>query len=160
LIKGGATVIGLDFSRQGLLACQRSVGSVNLELVEGDVTRLPFAERCMDHVVAFHVLGHLNERGRQMAVEEVKRVIRIGGTVMVRVFSMDDMRYGMGSEIEPNTFVRGTGISCHFFTRSELLDLFSSFQMLSFEEVRVPKKFDGKDMVRSELVGSFALEKM
>lgn len=158
LVRGGGDVIGLDISHQGLLACQRAKGMEDLDLVEGDAARLPFAERTMDHVVAFHVLGHLTEQGRRMAVEEIKRVIKLGGTVMVRVFSSDDMRFGGGDEIEPNTFVKGTGIFCHFFTREELLDLFSAFQILSMEEVKVPKRFDGRDLVRSELFGTFSMK--
>jgi SAM-dependent methyltransferase len=155
LVRAGAEVVAVDFSRRGLRACSGAVPSPRLALIEADIRHLPFADHIFDTVVAFHVLGHLLEGERGRAVEEIERVLRPGGTVLVRVFARDDMRSGKGERVEEGTYVKGTGIPCHFFTAEELDSLFQGFRALSQEEVRVTKRYDGKDMVRAEWAASY-----
>jgi len=158
LVRTASAVVALDLSRKGLCACRGAVASPNLSLVEGDAVRLPFVDGSFDHVVAFHVLGHLRADERAQAVEEVFRVLRPGGTALVRAFSLQDLRCGAGRAIEEGTFVRGNGIPCHFFAEGELARLFFRFRTIAMDEVKVPKRYDGRDMVRAEWAGTFAKE--
>lgn len=157
LMKGGSEVIGTDFSRKGLEACSRSVPGP-LDLVQGDARWLPFTDRSFDQVVAFHLLGHLSSEGRALAVNEIRRVLRPGGGLLVRVFSTSDMRFGQGEEVEPWTFLRGTGIPVHYFDRSELLELLRGFRELAVDEVTAVKRYHGEEHRRSEIVGAFQLQ--
>lgn len=154
LQKGGGEVIGLDFSRKGLEACSRSLAAAP-ELVQGDARWLPFADGVFDHVMAFHLLGHLFLGERERAVGEVRRVLRASGGLIVRVFSTADMRFGQGQEIEAGTFLKGTGIPCHYFTREELVELLAGFKVLTLDEIASVKRFHGQEYKRSELVGAF-----
>ena len=65
----------------------------------------------------------------------------------MRVFSIDDMRFGKGTEIEKNTFARGNGIYYHYFTNTELEMLFSGFKLVNVTEIKSEKKYG----VRSEI---------
>jgi ubiquinone/menaquinone biosynthesis C-methylase UbiE len=155
LLRAAGEVVAIDFSRRGLEACRRTLPDPNLLLVEADVRHLPFAEAAFDQVVAFHVLGHLLENERQAMVEEVRRVLRPGGVLMVRVFSSNDMRCGGGARIEPGTYLKGTGISCHYFDGAELTDLFRDLKVMAQDEIRVEKRYDGAAQVRAEWVGTY-----
>jgi ubiquinone/menaquinone biosynthesis C-methylase UbiE len=157
LVRGGAEVIGLDFSKQGLNVCAATLPDERLHLVRGDVRSLPFRDGSFDHVVAFHVLGHLAYEERTRAVSDVQRVLRPGGELLLRVFSTRDMRCGKGSLVEHMTFLKGNGIPCHFFEEDEILALLAAFHPLSLDEVASTKRFDGQDFVRSELIGRFRL---
>jgi SAM-dependent methyltransferase len=156
LMKGGSEVVGVDFSRNGLRACARSVPAPP-DLVQADLRWLPFAGDSFDHVVAFHVLGHLPAVDRPIAVGEIRRVLRPGGGLLVRVFSGADMRCGQGEEVEPRTFMKGTGIPCHYFEKAELLDLLDGFRVLVLDGVKALKRYDGQEYQRAELVGAFQL---
>ncbi len=155
LVRDAASVVALDFSRKGLEACRVAVPSPKLDLVLGDLCCLPLADRSFDHVVASHVLGHLLEDERAEALREIARVLIPGGTLLIRAFSVRDMRYGQGQEVERNTFQRGTGIRNHFFERDELRNLTSGFEEISLEEIMASKRYDGAERTRAEWVGSY-----
>jgi len=144
-----AETVGLDIARNALRAC-----SPGPALVQGDATRLPFADRSFDAVVAFHVLGHLAERERTEAVSEALRVLRPGGRLVVREFSVRDMRCGRGAEVEPMTFLRGTGIATHYFTAAELRALLGELEEEVLREEVTAKRY-GPGTQRAELVGAF-----
>ncbi len=152
-----ASVVAIDFSRKGLEACRAAVRSPRLELVLGDVCYLPFEGRSFDHAVASHVLGHLLEAERSQAMKEIVRVLVPGGTLIFREFSVQDMRFGQGREVERNTFQRGTGIRTHFFEGDEIRQLASGLEEISLEEVVSTKRYDGADRTRAEWAGVFKL---
>ncbi len=155
LVRSGEEIVAVDYSRKGLEACRRGLTYNNLLLVEADVRNLPFTDATFDQVVAFHVLGHLLKDERRGAVEGIIRVLRPGGGLLIKVFSSNDMRCGSGERTEPGTYVKGTGISCHYFDAAELTDLFQDLHTVVQEEVRVEKRYDGENRVRAEWVGAY-----
>jgi SAM-dependent methyltransferase len=157
LVRTSQEVVGLDFSRPALEVCRREVSAKDLHLVRGDLRGLPFADRTFDLVVAFHVLGHLWQEERKDAIVEARRVLRPGGSLALRAFSVRDMRYGLGREVEPGTFLRGTDIRTHFFTRHEIDDLMIDLTTLSLDEILVPKRYGGVERSRVEWAGLFTV---
>lgn len=155
LVRDASSVVALDFSRKGLEACRAAVRSPKLDVILGDLCSLPLADRSFDHVVASHVLGHLLEGERTEALEEIARVLVPGGRLLFRAFSVRDMRFGQGREVERNTFQRGTGIRNHFFERDEIRLLTSGFEEIAMEEIVSRKRYDGEERTRAEWAGTF-----
>ena len=155
LVRDASLVAALDFSRKGLEACRATVRSPKLDVVLGDVCCLPLADRSFDHVVASHVLGHLLEDERTEALKEIARVLVPGGTLLLRAFSVRDMRFGQGQEVEGNTFQRGTGIRNHFFEGDEIRRMTSGFEEIALEEIISRKRYDGAEKTRAEWAGTF-----
>jgi tRNA (uracil-5-)-methyltransferase TRM9 len=80
-------VVGLDYSHGLLLEARkrRSMG-----LVRGDVGSLPFPDSTFDIVLSIAVVHHLDSHGRRTgAMEEMKRVLKPGGKVLLCVWSKD-----------------------------------------------------------------------
>lgn len=121
LARAGYRVAGVDVAREGLLMVRDGGGC----LVEGDARCLPFKDCVFDAVVCYDVLQHLYVRERGRAVDEILRVLVLGGRVFVEGFGRRDMRYG-GVEVEPHTFVRGSSIIYHYFSEAELVELFKA----------------------------------
>ena len=155
LVATAEMVVGADFSRPGLVSCQRSLMSPRLHLVEGDVRRLPFADHSFDHVVAFHVLGHLLKDERGDAMAEIRRVLVPGGYLAFRSFSHRDMRAGVGEEVEAGTYVRGNGIPTHYFSREDINDLTRGLIELSLQEIAQKKRYHGSDHIRAVWDGRY-----
>jgi demethylmenaquinone methyltransferase/2-methoxy-6-polyprenyl-1,4-benzoquinol methylase len=81
LARGGATVVGCDFSL-GMLREGRGKG---VDLVAGDALRLPFADGVFDAVtISF---GLRNVHDTRQALAEMLRVTRPGGRLVVCEFS-------------------------------------------------------------------------
>ncbi len=92
-LRRGARVICADLSRPDLSqaasvlmamvrAGEAPAGS-SFAVVQGDARDLPFPDRSLDHVVAAEVLEHVTQD--ELAISEIDRVLRPGGTVAISV---------------------------------------------------------------------------
>jgi SAM-dependent methyltransferase len=89
----GARVVACDYAEAELkevrntFAAMAAAGEVDaadcIGTVQGDATRLPFADGSFDRVIASEVLEHIPDDGA--ALEELARVLRKGGTMAVTV---------------------------------------------------------------------------
>jgi len=140
LLKRGYQVTGIDFSRNAIRLVEPLAGEYeNLSLLEGDVRALPFQDQSFDAVVCNYVLTHLPEGGREKAVAEAWRVLREGGYI-----------FG-GDEVEENTFRRGSGVICHYFTVGELRHLFRHFSVEELEKKDEKRMFTKTKVLRSTI---------
>lgn len=71
---------GIDLSRNMMDALRAKAPAGPIELIQGDVSRLPFSAGTFDAVVAVHVF-HLVSPWQQ-AMDEVARVLRAGGVLL------------------------------------------------------------------------------
>lgn len=84
LARTGAEVVGCDFSL-GMLRIGKQAGHEGVELVAGDALRLPFADASYDAVtISF---GLRNTADVDLALREMRRVVRPGGRLVVCEFS-------------------------------------------------------------------------
>ncbi len=82
----GSTV-GVDLSR-GMLSKARQR---NLDVVQGSVTALPFADAAFDLVCSFKVLAHVE--AIEQALAEMTRVLRPGGILCAEFYNRYSLRY-------------------------------------------------------------------
>jgi SAM-dependent methyltransferase len=145
-------VVGIDFSREALLTFRtQRLRENEANLVEGNVTQLPFVDEKFDSVACVHTLSHMLERDRKTAALELSRVTKTGGYVFVEGFGREDMRFGEGEETESASFLRGNGILTHYFSEGEMPGLFPGLQVVS--ELLVQKRVSfGARAGRREIV--------
>jgi SAM-dependent methyltransferase len=87
----GARVVAFDYSAAelkdvaGLFAAMRDAGEEGLLAVttNGDALRLPFPDNTFDRIIASEVLEHVSDD--QIALDEIFRVLKPGGTVAATV---------------------------------------------------------------------------
>ncbi len=128
-------------------------------LAAADIFHLPFRDNSFDAVVAFGVLQHLLEDERSTVLPEFARVLMPGGTLVIEVLGMEDMRIG-GREVETATFLRSTGSVYHYFNLDEIKDLFSGLEIINIKENRINKNIAGKDYTRHMIsVAAKSIEK-
>jgi ubiquinone/menaquinone biosynthesis C-methylase UbiE len=147
-------VIALDISAEALRLSRQAVPDARLLLA--DACHLPFRDGVFDAVFAFHITGHLLLEERRVIASEAARVLRIGGGLFFREFCEDDMRAGIGKEVEPHTFRRGEGVVTHYFTEDEVSDLFCGLEALSIRSSRWRMHIKGESLLRSEICAVFA----
>lgn len=117
------TLTGADRSVWGLRLAREQAEPVRDRLLRADARAWPIADGAFDVVRAVHLLGHLCEEDRGVAVREAARLLRPGGWLLVAEFGTGDFRCGTGTVVEENSFRRGHGIVTHYFTRDELHSL-------------------------------------
>ena len=147
------SVVALDVSLEALhlARCVRA----DVKLILADAGRLPLQEESFDAVFSFHVTGHLLASGRRALAREAARALVPGGRLFFRDFSEQDMRAGKGEEVEPGTFRRGSGILTHYFTKSEVVELFSDLLPISIGTHRWKLRVKGETFVRAEVGAVF-----
>jgi MPBQ/MSBQ methyltransferase len=141
MARRGWDVTGIDIAPTALAHTRDALRREGLKalLVEGDMCGMPFVDGAFGRVFAVHALDHVDARGRMRALDEVRRVLGVGGRLYLRAFGTGDMRCGAGEEVEPGTYLRGTGIATHYFDEAEvraLLREFSSVRVWSEERER------------------------
>ncbi len=80
LVRAGVAIAGVDISREMLRRLVIKAASSQLQIAVADATRLPFREHSFASAIAAHVL-HLIPNWA-IAVEELLRVVRPGGTIL------------------------------------------------------------------------------
>lgn len=137
----GYEISGLDYAPSALHLADKWLASDNLsaELVCADMTAIPWPEESFDAVISFLVINHNPIERIRRTIMEIHRVLKSGGWLFVAVSTckpLGPMRYHSGIEIEPDTIVltegREKGVPHHFFTTSELIEMFSRFTLVDF----------------------------
>ena len=107
--------VGLDVSA-GMLGHARRRG---LDVVQGSITELPFADESFDVVCSFKVLAHV-ERIRE-AIVEMGRVTRPGGHLVLEFYNPWSLR-GLVKRFKPPTSISDRTHDEHVYTRYDTLD--------------------------------------
>lgn len=83
-------IVGLDLSAGMLRAARGGLEPGRLALVQADVQHLPLAGGCADVALAMHMLYHVPDM--TAAVDELRRIVRPGGTLLASANSGATMR--------------------------------------------------------------------
>lgn len=150
---GDWRIVALDVSLEGLRLTRKVRADAGLILA--DAVSLPLREDCFDAVFAFHVTGHLLAEGRRALAREAARVLAPGGRLFFRDFGADDMRAGQGLEVEMGTFQRANGVTTHYFSESEVGELFCELQPASIGTHCWKLRVKGEGLVRAEVEAVF-----
>lgn len=141
----GFHVVGFDVSLSALrklTARLKSESMKNVDIVNTEMSKLPFADETFDALVSTNVLHHTMAAGIKQTVEELHRVMSNGAEGFLMTLSEHDYKNGSGQLLEPGTYVMAEGdeqgITHHFFTRQELLSQFDKFRIISLEEELIP----------------------
>jgi len=76
-------IVGVDLSPYLLERAQHRLGPCDVTLMHADATETPEPDGAFDAAVAAHYIGHLPESLRPRAVQELARLVRPGGQVVV-----------------------------------------------------------------------------
>ncbi|MCE7989775.1 MAG: class I SAM-dependent methyltransferase [Caldilinea sp. CFX5] len=141
LAQQGITMYGLDAAANGLVYADAWAEreGLSLNLMTGDMTKLPYANDFFDLVITWNVIYHGTLAVIQQTVQEIERCLKPGGQLICTLISHSHKRYGKGIAIEPNTFVipasGETSHPHHYFDRTAAEQLLHSFTIHRCEDV-------------------------
>lgn len=146
----------IDFSPCAVRMCKPITDTVpNSHTCVADARWLPFASERFEGVIATHVLSHLQSGDRSHAAVEAARMLKKGGTLYFSGFSVKDFRSTKGCVVEPGTIRNGKGVCTHFFTESEVQDLFCTLTPQTITTKRWSLRVRGQDFPRAEVQATF-----
>jgi ubiquinone/menaquinone biosynthesis C-methylase UbiE len=128
-------VVASDIAPTGLAIAEskaKSLGLNNIEFKLHDMRSIPLANDCIDGVICIWVLHHGILADIKATIHEIHRILKPGGMVITDLSSVDTESYGIGKEIECNTFIGDKkdeeDVFHHYTTRQEVTGLFSAFR--------------------------------
>jgi SAM-dependent methyltransferase len=124
--RAGYRATGVDPKEKALEAARRVAEQLGIEAdyVVGDARHLPFPDDSFDLVFSYSVLQHLSKRDVGLAVAEIGRVLRRGGTGWIEMPNARGVlntlrRAGRG-------FAEGSGFDVRYWTPAELRQTFAA----------------------------------
>ena len=114
-----------------------------VQLLRGDLHRTSLPNAHFHLIVATNVLNHGRLRDFKRALQEIKRLLAIGGHAVISVPGRgNEPRDTLGVWVDEATLVLGSGpeegIPHHFFTREELEHETRTFRNVRIERVLAP----------------------
>ena len=156
LLVQGYEVVALDFSYVAAGAARAGLPATGKgHAVLADARHLPFRPGSFDAVTARHIIGHMTRAGREAIASEIIEVLTVGGTLHFAAFSREDFRAGQGTCVEADSFLRGDGISTHYFSDNEVLDLFKPLACVSLAGRTWDLRVRGRTYGRAEIHAIF-----
>ncbi len=141
LAKHGFETHGLDISIEALKICQSRLKNEGIEplLVQANMSDLPYPNGFFDGVIAIAAVYHLKLAELKQTIDEIHRILKPGGLLLIEFKSKQSHSYGFGVEIEKDTFVQvegvETGIPHHYSDRPEIETLMSKFNIFEINHL-------------------------
>lgn len=137
LAQRGFSVYATDISLTGIDIAKKKARLLklyNIQFKQHDMRNIPFPNNFFDAVICTWTIYHGTLDEIKKTVSEIWRVLMPSGMVITDFLSISDSTYGIGKEIERNTFLGAKhteeDVPHHYSTREELIRLFSQFQGL------------------------------
>jgi len=102
----GYKTSGIDFDPQQVEKAN-AYGLKNkqtLNIIVGDMTCLPYEDHSFDFVYSYNSIFHMKKEQIQIAINEMKRVLKPNGLMFVNFLSVDDFRCGEGPHLGDNQY--------------------------------------------------------
>ncbi|MCF7970960.1 MAG: class I SAM-dependent methyltransferase [Methylococcaceae bacterium] len=140
--ENGIQAAGCDYASVGVQEAGKILEGLTLkaDLTVCDFTQLPYADQVFDGALAWGVLYYGNKTRMQQGISELHRVLKTTGVALLLLKSCEDLRYGLGREIEKNTFfmednqTNEQGMTLCFLDENELRDLFKDFSVVTMNK--------------------------
>jgi len=142
LRRNGFEVCGCDSSEAALRISKGTLPEVELQVC--DICSLPYKDRSINGIFCHAVIQHGTLATIKRTIGEIHRVLQRAGALFLTVPSTEHPEYLTGREIEPGTKININAIDGdmphHYFTESEMRDLFGRFVMVRLEHYRAPSE--------------------
>jgi len=78
----------------------------NLNVIEGDILEIPFEDNQFDYTICIAVIHHLSTREKRIkAIEELKRVTKKGGQILILVWALEQEKESRRKFVEQDNMV-------------------------------------------------------
>jgi len=125
-------VIGIDNSLTGISLARDRVDNAKVALLISSASNLPFKDDTFDIITLFEVIEHIPAESVKNTVEEIKRVLKDGGKIIVTTPNSRNLQ---------NIICRRRMVSTKHekeYSQAELLRLLSDFEKIELSGIYLP----------------------
>ncbi len=155
LARKGFSVKATDLSPTGIRIAQAKAKSSNLHNIHftrHEMKTFPFRDKSFDAVICTWTIYHGTLASIRQTMAEIRRVLKQNGSLITDFLSTWDSTYGLGREIEQNTFVGQKpgeeDVPHHYSTKEELIELLNGFSQMKIQLQSRKYVAEGREYVR------------
>jgi len=143
--ENGFNVTGFDLSEYGLGILNKKAEKKNLSItvVHGDVVDLPFEDNRFDAILAYHSVYHVDSKGMERVIANIKRILKPGGEVYITLISKSTWSYSANSPdvmmVDENVRLKeeqeGNFLPHFYVNAQDILTLFKDFVIIRIRQI-------------------------
>ena len=147
-LENGMDVSGIEISAKAI-ELARSENNLDISIIHGSVTDMPFNNDIYDGIYCYAVLHLLNKPERARMINACYNQLEKNGIMIFIVISSLSPAFGQGRKISRNRFVHSNGIKVFFYNQDAILQEFRNAGLVEFFEMEEPvKHISGEDPMK------------
>ena len=134
----GVAVTGIEISKSAIERARKYFKS-SVNIYHGSVANMPYDDKKYQAVYCYSLLHLLDISERQKLIHDCYAQLETGGVMVFVALSTSDTRFGVGQEIEKNTFHSPQGLNLYFYDEKMIREAFGPYNILDVKEIGEPK---------------------
>ena len=117
-------------------------GADKAHVISRDIEKLPFEDNLFDALISINVISHGNTKQVKKYINEVKRVVRAGGIILLVLCSprfLELVKTKQTRKVDEGTYINintpDGNLEHHFFTTEEIKSFFNGTEIIKNEYV-------------------------
>lgn len=136
-LEHGMSVSGIEISETAI-GLARTKLALDIPIVHGSVTDMPFDDRQYDGIFCYGMLYLLDAAGREKMLGDCYRQLRPGGQMIFTVISKKAPMYGLGPKLGEDWYERLPNLPMYFYSAESVQREFGPHGLVEWSEIDEP----------------------
>jgi SAM-dependent methyltransferase len=133
----GMSVAGIEISETAIALARSRLG-LEIPIVHGSVTDMPFDQRQYDGIFCFGLVYLFDADGREKLIRDCYRQLAPRGHMIFAVISKKAPMYGQGPRLGDDWYERLPGLPMYFYDADSVRREFEPYGLVEFSEIDEP----------------------
>ncbi len=150
LVNKGKKVIACDISENAIFNIKKNFPEIYDAKCFNMLDGMPFDDNTFEIIIADLSLHYFKEKETKEVIEELKRILKPDGYLIIRVNSINDINHGAGQgmEIEKHVYEQKDKRLKRFFDEADIRDFFKEFSIVYLGEETMSRYEKEKKLYR------------
>lgn len=134
----GFEVTGIEISKTAIEKARSYFGN-EVKIFHGSVIDMPFDKFGYQSIYCYSLIHLLNKTERIRLIDNCYQQLKPNGLMVFVALSVNDKRFGVGKELEKNTFLSPHGLPLYFYDEASIKNEFGPYNILEAVEINEPE---------------------
>lgn len=133
----GFKVTGIEISETAIVRARKHFGN-DTTIYHGSVNNMPYSNTLYQGIYCYALIHLLDAPQRKKLIKDCYQQLQPKGLMVFTAISTNDKRFGVGEEIEHNTYQSPHGLSLYFYNEAAIKTEFGNYNIIDLKEITEP----------------------